>query len=359
MNFFKHGGIQLLTKSNQGKKTTSNKNQSVKIGIIGLGNMGQVHCRVAHKLGTLAAVVDIDEKTAQQTGNRYEIPWFTDWHQLMEKKIEITGLIIAVPTKYHYPLAKELLLQSPPHLQALLIEKPVSESVSQAKELVQLAQNSPVQVTVGHSEVFNPVVPAMIDLVHRDAIGEIRSVIVQRRGAVIPERIPSLGDVLEDIAVHDFDIVTRLLQPHHVKVSCQAVTVKGGVINAAHVMMTTDHQQVASFLFSREYAGRLRKIELEGTKATMTVNLLDQWLQIHALNPLRGGASSVTFPIAAGQVIKYYGEPVMEEHLAFYNSIRTGKPTTVTLTDAINTLTLVDAARKAHSTNTPVTVKLR
>lgn len=339
------------------KKSPISSLSTVRIGIIGLGNMGQVHCRIANKLGTLAGVADIDQTTATQTAERYDVPWFTDWHQLIEE-IDINGLIIAVPTKFHYSLSKEILETSPNHLRALLIEKPVTETLSQAENLLELTKNTAVQVTVGHSEVFNPVVPAMIDIVRRDALGDIRSVIVQRRGAVPPKRIPSLGDVLEDIAVHDFDIVTRLLHPQVVRITCHAVTAQENLLNAAHVTMTTEKEQVASFLFSREYAGRTRQIELEGTKATMTVNLLDQWLQVHALNPLRGDASSVTFPIAAGQVIKYYGEPVMEEHLAFYESIRTGKSTAVTLTDAINTLRLVEAARDSYFTKKPVIIEL-
>ncbi len=341
--------------------TSENRNDtekdSIKIAIIGLGNMGRVHCRVAHKLGKLVAVADVDENAASRMGKQYKVPWFTDWHQLIEN-VEVTGIILAVPTKFHHPLAKEILAHPPSHLHSLLIEKPIAETVSQAEELEQLAKRSRIQVTVGHSEVFNPVIPAMIDLLRRDVIGNIRSAIVQRRGSVPPERIPSLGDVLEDIGVHDFDIVTRLLRPRRIWVSCHGVIANESVMNAAHVILKTDSNQVASFFFSREYAGRLRKIELEGTKATMTVNLLDQWLQIHALNPLRGDASSVTFPIASGQVIKYYGEPVMEEHLAFYQSILTNKPTAVTIQDAISTLRIVDAARKSHSSNSPVMIEL-
>ncbi len=332
-----------------------NTEHNIAIGVVGLGNMGQVHCRVAHKLGTLAAVADINETVARETGQKYDVPSFKNWQDLI-REVSIDGLILAVPTKFHYPLAKEVLQNHPSSMKAILIEKPITETIDQALAIEELSTKKKILVTIGHSEVFNPVIPAMIDLVEKDAIGNIRSILVQRRGSVPLERIPSLGDVLEDIGVHDFDIVLRVLKPRKAWISCHGLTTHG-FINTAHVTFLTDENQMVSFLFSREYAGRVRRIEIEGTKATMKVNLLDQWLQIHSLNPLLGDASSVTFPIASGQIIKYYGEPVMEEHLAFYNSIKTRKDTRVAIRDAIKTLQVVDAARKSHETKRPIKIE--
>ena len=261
-----------------------------KIAVIGVGRMGRYHCRVLSRLGCLGAICDSFQ--SQKTFEEYNVPFFTHYHEMLTQLPEIQGVIIATPTETHVAVAKDLLQY--PQLKAILVEKPIARTIAEATELQQIAAKSKIKISVGHIEVYNPVVQRMIEMIRSNAIGEPRTIVFQRRAAISDGRLESIGDVFQDIGIHDFDIACRLLPKGSYHLLTSAITYQN-IINAATVVLYGKNT-ACTFIFSREYAGKVRKIEIEGSKATMIVDLLDQFIEIRQLGVLKGDTQPITVP---------------------------------------------------------------
>lgn len=313
------------------------------VAVIGVGRMGKYHCRVLSRLGRLKAISDLVES---EIGNQYQVPFYTDYKEMLKKHPEIEGVIIATPTFTHTKIAKDLLGFK--QIKSILIEKPVAETIEQAKQLEEELKKTNINVSVGHIEVYNPVVQRMLKLLREDhIIGKIRTVLFQRRGAVSDGRLESIGDVYQDIGIHDFDIASRFLPQGTYSVVASSIHhEQTGIINSSSVLFYNQNIS-CTFLFSREYAGKIRKIEIEGEKATMTVDLLDQFIEIKELKVASGDTKSITIPFGSGERIKVYGEPLLEEIWNFIDTIE-GKPPLVDIQSGIKAISFVEVVRKAE-----------
>ena len=192
-------------------------------------------------------------------------------------------------------------------------------------------------------------------------IGEIRSLLFQRRGAVGEKEIKVLGDVYQDVRIHDFDIVSRLLPKSKVKLFTSAVNVNGINNSSATIITSLKNKFYCTFLMSREFAGKVRTIDIEGTKATLHANLITQILDIRSLEIAQGekGFSAIRIPFSSGEQIKVYGEPLLQEIWNFIDCIKGEAIPLVSIDDAINAMKIVEAARLSIDTGECVTFTLQ
>ncbi len=320
----------------------------IRISVLGTGKMGFFHARLLSRLGYLDSVVDSNPEIAKAVGQQFERPWYSSIKDMVKEQSP-NGVIIAVPTETHPSVATEVIRRIS-DLKALLIEKPIAQSVNEALDLKSILLNCNVKVIVGHIEVYNPVVTRISEIVNRrNLIGNPRSVLFQRRGAVAETRIESIGDVYEDIGVHDFDIALRLFFKGKIKLFSTANTLNG-VANSSVIVISSEEKEFnATFLMSREYAGKLRTIDIEGTEATLCANLLTQILELRSLEIARGekDVSAISIPFSNGEQIKVYGEPLLQEIWNFVDCIREKANPTVSIDDGINVLKIVEAARRS------------
>ncbi len=324
---------------------------SIRISVIGSGRMGYFHARLLHRLGFLDSIVEPDSNTATKVGEQFQVPCFSTIKDLARER-QPNGIIIAVPTSIHAKVALEA-VSTLPSLKGLLIEKPVATSVAQALELKEKLQGSKIKTIVGHVEVYNPVISRIIEILEGGVIGKPRSVLFQRRGAVAEARLGSIGDVYEDIGVHDFDVAMRLFpKGRKIKLFSSALTLNH-IGNSSIIVLSSEEEEFfVTFLMSREFAGKLRTIDIEGTKATLCANLLTQILELRSLEIARGekDASAIRIPFSNGEQIKVYGEPLLSEMWNLVDCIRGDGEPLVTIDDGINALKLVEAARKGIET---------
>ncbi|MEE9500012.1 MAG: Gfo/Idh/MocA family oxidoreductase, partial [Candidatus Omnitrophota bacterium] len=125
----------------------------INVGVVGIGYLGSRHARVYSQLknANLVCVCDIDKKRAKKVAKKHRVWYLPDYRTLFDK---VDAVSIAVPTNLHYRIAKDFLNNSI----HVLIEKPITNTVDEAQELIDIADSKNLTLQVGHIERFNPVV---------------------------------------------------------------------------------------------------------------------------------------------------------------------------------------------------------
>ena len=135
-------------KTFQGHRSTP---QPIRLGVIGVGNMGQHHTRILSLLKDVefVGVSDVNVERGLETASKYRVRFFENYLDLLP---HIDAVCIAVPTRLHHSVGMEC-LQAGVHT---LIEKPIAASIAEAESLVNAAAAANCILQVGHIERFNP-----------------------------------------------------------------------------------------------------------------------------------------------------------------------------------------------------------
>lgn len=171
----------------------------VRVGVIGVGYLGQHHARIYSEMGDaeLVAIVDIDDKRADAFAEKYGCGAYSDYRDILS---EVDALSIVTPTTSHYQIALDCLRAG----KDIFIEKPLTGSVKEADELIEESEKRGCIVQVGHIERYNPALLAASGMVKEPRFLE-------------SERLsPFLGrgidvDITLDLMIHDVDIITSLI----------------------------------------------------------------------------------------------------------------------------------------------------
>ncbi|HMK49122.1 MAG TPA: Gfo/Idh/MocA family oxidoreductase [Thermodesulfovibrionales bacterium] len=172
---------------------------AVRVGVIGVGYLGQHHARIYSEIevAELVAVVDVDLKRAGAFAEQYNCEASDDYRKIFEK---VDALSIVTPTTLHYEVALECLRAG----KDILIEKPITTTVAEADELISESRERNCIIQVGHLERYNPAILAAADFFGSPVFIE-------------SERLsPFLGratdvDVTLDLMIHDIDIMLSLI----------------------------------------------------------------------------------------------------------------------------------------------------
>lgn len=317
--------------------------------------MGRIHARILNDLNCLAGVADAVLDVAKMTADMYNVPAFDDCMALVEETSP-DALVIATPTFTHAAIAEKITSKCD-GIRGLLIEKPLASTLEDGKKVAEIVKKKGIVTLVCHSEIYNPIVGKALELIKSDAIGTPRSVIHDRRGFVQPSRIPSLGDVFEDIGVHDFDIMARI---SHGKARLYAQSSKeSGIFNSGTVMVNFESGSEHFFHLSRQYAGRRRYMDVSGSKGSLMLDLFGQIIKVQHLDQAPMAASDTIKLPERGATIKVYGEPVREVLNDFLSCIKSGKTPKVSVDDALSALQVVEAARESANTGKVVDINIQ
>ncbi|MFW9808766.1 MAG: Gfo/Idh/MocA family protein [Candidatus Thorarchaeota archaeon] len=328
---------------------------SRRIVIVGTGNMGRIHARILSDMGALAGVTDMDLPTAEQVAKTYNVKAFKDFESMIEET-QPEGVVIATPTPTHAEIAKSIATNYD-NIQGLLIEKPLASTLEDGEKVAKIVKEKGIVTLISHSEIYNPIVGRALSLIATDAIGKPLTVIHDRRGFVSPERIPSLGDVFEDIGVHDFDIMARISKGP-ATLYAQSNT-SGGIHNSGTVMVKFEAGTEHFFHLSRQYAGRRRYMDVSGTKGALVLDLFGQIIKVQHLNQVPLAESDTIRLPEMGATIKVYGEPVREVLVDFLGCIKSGKTPRVSIDDALCALQIVEAARKSAESGKVIDIHVK
>ncbi len=241
----------------------------IRVGVVGLGQWGQHHVRIYHHLPavTLAGVVDTAPNEVAAFSRRYGTPGYQDYRMLLGK---VDAVSVVVPTAQHYQIAREFLQ----HGIHVLVEKPITATVEQAAELVDLAQRKGVTLLVGHVERFKPAVQALRDLVTEPLFVQVRRVRPWN-----PRRVMDVGVVL-DLMIHDLDIILTLMRSPVERVSAIGAGLHGDDedIAVAHVVLKSGC--LASFVASRVSPVKAAELEITQPDGFLRLNYLSQQITV-------------------------------------------------------------------------------
>ena len=241
----------------------------VKVGVIGVGYLGQHHARIYSKMAEveLVGIIDIDEKRALKISKEYKVPVYTSLEELSSK---IEAVSIAVPTKLHHKVGKEFLKRRI----HTLVEKPITSSLEEAEELLKTAKENNCILQVGHIERFNPAVWEAQKYVNNP-----RFIESYRLGPFDP-RASEVGVVL-DLMIHDIDIILFLVNSPVVNIDAVGAAILTSEEDIATVHLNFENGCVANVTASRVTLETMRKIRIFQENAYISLDYAKQSLKIY------------------------------------------------------------------------------
>jgi myo-inositol 2-dehydrogenase/D-chiro-inositol 1-dehydrogenase len=199
------------------------------IAVVGLGRMGLVHAgNLSERVPTacLARVADSDLERARRAGEALGVPWTTSMGDILGDDA-VDGVVLATPTELHV----EMIESAARHGKHVFVEKPIAFKLGSALRAIAAARAAKVQLQVGFQRRFDPDWRAAGHQLARGAIGDPRLLRVVHRNRAIAEDVPldSLGHVLSDVAIHDFDTARWLIgEPTEITTIASSVGPDGG-----------------------------------------------------------------------------------------------------------------------------------
>ena len=241
----------------------------IRAGVVGAGHMGQYHILALAELWDveLVAICDADAERARQIAAEYGTRAVAT-HQELAGLVDIAT--VAVPTGRHFEVARDL-LEAGVHV---LVEKPVTPTLEEAKELFRLARQRARVLHVGHVERFNGAVQELRKIVERPVLIESR-----RLGPFVP-RVQN-DSVVMDLMIHDIDIVLGLVDSEPRRMNALGRSIHSRQADVANVQILFDSGAMATITASRATEEKIRTLSITQPDAYIVLNYADQDIQIH------------------------------------------------------------------------------
>jgi len=241
----------------------------MRAGVVGAGHMGQYHLLVYAELWDveLVGLVDVDAEKAARLSAQYDCQGFTDHRQLFGK---VDVVSVAVPTPLHFGVARDFLEAGI----GVLVEKPMTTTLEEARQLFRVARERGVVLHVGHVERFNGAVQELRKIVASPILIESR-----RLGPFVP-RVQD-DTVVMDLMIHDIDIVLGLVDSEVRRISASGVRVHSAQTDVANVQILFESGTIANITASRATEQKVRTLAITQPDAYVFLNYTDQDIQIH------------------------------------------------------------------------------
>ena len=274
--------------------------------VVGVGHLGRHHARIlgAAPEVDLAAVVDLDPGRAQAVAADVGTVAVRD---VREIEPPVDGVVVAVPTKDHMRVGLPLLDNGV----AVLVEKPIAASISEADRMMEAAAASGATLAVGHTERHNPAVAAALPL-----ISEPRFIEVHRLASFQPRSLDI--DVVFDVMIHDLDVVLSCVGSEPVSIEAIGVPVLSSRIDIANARLRFRNGCIANLTASRISRDRVRKLRVFQPHALVSVDYAEQQVEIWRVK--KGDGEQVA--IEGGRVAVASAEPLERELNDFVRAVQ-------------------------------------
>ena len=233
----------------------------VKTAVVGVGHQGRWHADkfAALERSTLIAVVDANADTRNKVAAELDVTAVADYRDLIG---EVDVVSIATPTPSHFEIVGTF-LENGVHV---LVEKPLTSTVDEARQLVELADAKKVVLQVGHLERFNPAVMAVAPTVSEPRfIESLRIAPYKPRGLDV--------SVVLDLMIHDIDLIHSFARSRMVNVDAVGTSIFSKNIDIANARITFDNGCVANVTSSRISLKTERAIRIFEASAYHSIDL--------------------------------------------------------------------------------------
>ena len=251
----------------------------IKIGLFGIGHLGKIHLKIIKGLPQffeLVGIHDIDTQEGLALQAEYDVPFYDRADDLIAR---VDALDIVTPTPFHFELAFKAMQQH----KHVFIEKPVTQTLAESTQLLELAPSSKSIVQVGHVERFNPAFVAAQSLLNKpDFIETHRLAQFNPRGTDVP--------VVLDLMIHDLDIILHVVNSPVKHVSASGVAVVSYSHDITNARIEFENGTVANLTASRISLKNMRKSRFFQRDAYVGIDFLNKSIEVVRLEGLDGPA---------------------------------------------------------------------
>jgi predicted dehydrogenase len=236
----------------------------MKIGVVGTGYLGKLHARVLTEMPevTVVGFVEPNDAIASEIHAALGLKRISSVAQLAK---QVDCAVVSTPTTAHFDVARELMEAGCD----VMVEKPITSTVNEARRLIDIAKKNKRIVQVGHVERYNPAIVAVADLVR-----ETRYIECERIGVFSGRSLDI--DVLLDLMIHDLNLVLSLLQHNVVDIRAVGVPVLTQKVDITNVRLELENGTVANLTASRVSQDRVRKQRFFGSDFYISVDTKEQ-----------------------------------------------------------------------------------
>ena len=274
----------------------------LRIGIFGVGHLGKFHINnwIEIEGVEISGFYDPDEKNAHAAEEKYLLKKYTSVEELMDN-CDVVDIV--APTLFHFELCS-LALRKGKHV---FVEKPLANTMDEARILLKLAQESNVKCQVGHVERFNPAFLSLKNYKLQPMFIEVhRLAQFHPRGTDV--------SVILDLMIHDIDIILNLVKSNVSYISANGVAVMSDTPDIANVRIEFDNGCVANLTSSRISMKNMRKMRLFQKDAYIGIDFLEKKTEIIKLSE-PGDTNVFTFDVETnnGKITIAVASPPVEE----------------------------------------------
>lgn len=297
---------------------------TIRTAVVGVGYLGKFHAQkyAAIPGSQFVGVADPDLEQAREVADQHGVTAVADYRELMA---QVDAVSIVTPTTLHHRIAREFLSQGI----HVLVEKPITVTLEEARDLVQVAQANRAILQVGHLERFNA---AMLDL---DLVLTTPKFIETHRLAPYKPRATDV-DVILDLMIHDIDIILATVRSDVVDIAVSGTSVLSNETDIANARLTFASGCVANVTASRISLKTERKMRIFQNNAYISIDFQNRIFSYH-----RKGDGEM-FPgvpnIDSKETVYEDGDALMAEITAFTDCVRKNKPPLVSGEDGLRAL---------------------
>ena len=317
----------------------------IDIAVVGVGHLGQHHAKHLSTISevNLVGVVDTDEKRAKQLAKKFATTPYTNYKDVLDK---VQAVSIAVPTALHHKIAKYFLINGV----HVLVEKPITRTIEEAEELVDLAKARDCVLQVGHIERFNSAVVAAGEVINNPKFIE------SHRLAPFVARGTDVAVVL-DLMIHDIDIILSFVKSIPKQIDAVGIGILTDSVDIANARITFENACVANVTASRVSKEPIRKVRFFQENAYISLDYHHRSVEVvkladiaknYLMNTSKGYVKALEkakslnidvndFIIRKNLDVKD-SDPLREELLSFVDCIKIGKTPVVSGEDGLNAL---------------------
>jgi predicted dehydrogenase len=245
---------------------TSNQ---VKVGVIGVGHLGQHHVKHFASLSgaDLIGIYDLDTARAYKIAKQHKTKSYKNVDELLAA---CDALSIVTPTTQHAKIA-ELCIMSGKHV---FIEKPITKTVAEADRLLSLTKKNGIVLQVGHIERLNPALLALKDFELKPKFIEVQRLAPYTiRGTEVP--------VVLDLMIHDIDIILSLVNSPVKNIRASGVSIMTNSVDIANARVRFENGTVANLTSSRVAQNKVRKLKFFQRDMYVTIDFLQSLTEVY------------------------------------------------------------------------------